>query len=125
VARQSSELAATSRVGPRERAPTHPVASSRRHRRWGRNARSEALSGYTLVLPDLAGLVLFLVLPMALAVAFGFFKIDGFGQYTWSGFDNYRTMLHDDLLRQSAKVSLIYAGAFVPLVFACGLGLAC
>jgi multiple sugar transport system permease protein len=84
----------------------------------------EARAGYLFVAPDVIGLAVFLVLPMALAVAFGFYDISGFGQYTWVGLENYKALFSDDLLAQSAKVSLIYAAVFVPLVFATGLGLA-
>ncbi len=102
-----------------------PAAGGRRSGRpRGRLARKEARAGYLFVLPDVLGLGVFLGLPMVLAVAFGFYDISGFGQYTWTGLDNYKELFQDDLLRQSAKVSLIYAAVFVPLVFAAGLGLA-
>lgn len=97
--------------------------------RFGRRPRSElarreARAGYLFVAPDVIGLAVFLGLPMVLAIAFGFYDISGFGQYTWVGLDNYRALFSDDLLIQSAKVSLIYAAAFVPLVFVAGLALA-
>ncbi|HEY8589646.1 MAG TPA: sugar ABC transporter permease, partial [Naasia sp.] len=76
------------------------------------------------VAPDALGLLLFLAAPMVLAIGFGFYNISGFGQYTYVGLDNYKALLEDDLLWQSAKVSVIYAVAFVPLVFALGLALA-
>jgi len=102
-----------------------PSAAPRgRRERRGRVARREARAGYLFVAPDVLGLLVFLGVPMVLAVAFGFYEISGFGQYTWVGIENYRALLEDDLLLQSAKVSLIYAAVFVPLVFAAGLGLA-
>jgi multiple sugar transport system permease protein len=103
-----------------------PAAGGRRPGRRGRGprARKEARAGYLFVLPDVLGLVVFLGLPMLLAVVFGFYDISGFGQYTWIGLENYKALLEDDLLMQSAKVSLIYAVVFVPLVFVAGLALA-
>ena len=111
-------------------APVAPDAAGAGRRRGprrgkrGPRARREARAGYLFVLPDALGLAVFLGVPMVMAVVFGFYNISGFGQYTWVGLENYKALFEDDLLVQSIKVSLVYAGVFVPLVFVAGLGLA-
>ena len=89
---------------------------SRKHREW--------VAGYLFVLPDLIGLILFLGVPMVLALSLGFFEVDGFGHYTWIGLDNYRTMIHDDLFIKSMRVTGTYVVLLVPGLFITGLGLA-
>ena len=72
----------------RETAEPRRAGLSRKHREW--------VAGYLFVLPDLIGLIIFLGIPMVLALSLGFFEVDGFGHYTWIGLDNYHAMVHDD-----------------------------
>ena len=89
---------------------------SRRHREW--------LAAYLFLIPDALGLLVFLGMPMALALSLGFFEVDGFGNYEYIGLRNYRDMFSDPLFRGSLKVTAIYVGALVPAIFVVGLGLA-
>ena len=84
----------------------------------------EKLAGYLFVLPDALGLLLFVGVPMVLALGLGFFNVDGFGGYTFSGLANYRRMWADPLFWQSLKATLSYAGMLVPALYFSGLGLA-
>ena len=86
--------------------------------------RREAIAGYLFVAPDALGLLLFVALPMLLALGVALYNVDGFGNYTYAGLTNFRQMGSDPALWQSVKVTLIYVVAFVPLTFAVGLGLA-
>ncbi|MCW3842467.1 sugar ABC transporter permease [Micromonospora yasonensis] len=86
--------------------------------------RREALAGYAFVAPDLLGLLVFVGLPMALALGVSLYEADGFGGYTFVGLDNFRLMASDDQLWQSLRVTGTYVVAFVPLCFVVSLGLA-
>ena len=76
------------------------------------------------IAPDLLGLLVFLVLPMLVALAVSLFAVDGFGNYSFAGLDNFRRMADDPLLHTSAKVTLTYLALYVPLVFVVSLALA-
>ncbi|MDW6022550.1 sugar ABC transporter permease [Mesorhizobium sp. BAC0120] len=89
---------------------------SAKHREW--------IAGYLFVLPDVLGLMVFLGLPMLLSLVLGLYEVDGFGGYRFVGLANYARMMRDPLFWQSAKVTALYAIMLVPLLYACGLGLA-
>ncbi len=89
-----------------------------------RRRRKETLAGYLFVAPDVLGLLAFVAVPMILALAVSLYTVDGFGNYTYTGFDNFKQMAHDPALLQSIRVTLVYVVAFVPITFVCGLGLA-
>ncbi|UGX88967.1 carbohydrate ABC transporter permease [Phyllobacterium meliloti] len=98
-----------------------PVRSRRRglsakHREW--------IAGYLFVLPDALGLLIFLGLPMVLSFVIGFFEVDGFGAYTFTGFGNYARMIRDPFFWSAAKATALYALMLVPSLYVCGLGLA-
>ncbi|MBK5248383.1 MAG: sugar ABC transporter permease [Actinomycetales bacterium] len=86
--------------------------------------RRETAVGWAFMLPDAIGLMIFVVLPIIVALAVAFFSIDGFGQARFVGLDNFVRMGSDPLLVNSLAVTLIYAGCYVPLVFVAGLALA-
>ncbi|GHJ47914.1 suagr ABC transporter permease [Catellatospora sp. TT07R-123] len=100
---------------PRGRISTGPAGVRR---------RKEALAAYAFLAPDLLGLLVFVVLPMVLALGVSLFEVDGFGGYTFVGLDNFRQLGSDDQFWQSLKVTGTYTVAFVPLCFLAGLGLA-
>ncbi len=89
---------------------------SRRHREW--------LAALLFVAPDALGLLLFLAVPMVLALGLGFFDVSGFGGYSFVGFANYERMFSDPLFLNSIRVTALYVGGFVAGVFAVSLGLA-
>lgn len=89
---------------------------SARHGEW--------LAGYLFVLPDALGLLVFLGLPMLLALVLGLYDVNGFGTYRFVGLANYVRMMHDPLFWKAAQVTAIYAVLLVPLLYASGLGLA-
>jgi multiple sugar transport system permease protein len=99
--------------------------SSGRDRSWELSAKHrEWIAGYLFVLPDALGLLVFIGLPMLLALVLGFYEVDGFGSYRFVGLANYAKMMRDPLFWQSAKVTALYAIMLVPLLYVCGLGLA-
>jgi hypothetical protein len=61
------------RVGP---TPTHKGDKFF----WTRS-RKEALAAWLFILPDTIGLLIFVAIPMVLALSLGFFEVNGFGGY--------------------------------------------
>ena len=61
---------------------------------------------------------------MVLALGLGFFNVDGFGGYQFTGLANYRRMWADPLFWQSLRATALYAAMLVPALYGAGLGLA-
>lgn len=89
---------------------------SRRHREW--------LAASLFVFPDTLGLLVFVGIPMVLALAMGLFNVSGFGGITFVGLANYERMLSDSLFLESLKVTVIYVVSFVVGNFVISLALA-
>lgn len=106
---------ATAIVRPAKARP-RPAGLSMRQR--------EALAGYIFVAPDFLGLLIFIGVPMTLALTMGFFNVNGFGAFTWAGFDNYKKMLIDPVFWQCLKVTALYVVLIVPALYVTGLALA-
>jgi multiple sugar transport system permease protein len=94
------------------------------HRRRLSQTKREWLAAYLFLLPDLLGLLVFIGLPMILALSLGFFTVSGFGQYTFTGLTNYRKMLVDPLFIGSLQTTAKYVIVLVPGLYVFGLGLA-
>ena len=86
--------------------------------------RREARAAILFLLPDSIGLFVFVFVPMVLAIALGFFRLDGFGNLSFIGVANYVRMGQDPAFLQSAVVTLTYLVVLVPSVFVVGLLLA-
>jgi multiple sugar transport system permease protein len=104
------ELADSAAAYPR------PAGLSMQHREW--------LAGYLFIAPDFLGLLLFIGAPMVLALTMGFFNVDGFGNFSFAGLDNYRKMLIDPTFWQCLEVTATYVVLIVPALYVTGLGLA-
>lgn len=89
---------------------------SRKHREW--------LAAALFLLPDVLGLLVFVAVPMVLALALGFFEVSGFGDYRFIGPENYRTMFGDDRFLRALRVTLQYVVVLVPGLYIAGLALA-
>lgn len=87
-------------------------------------ARRERRAAFWFLLPDSLGLLVFVAVPMVLAILLGFFRVDGFGSFDFIGLDNYVRMVGDPQFWSSVRITLIYLLAVVPLIFVIGLGLA-
>src|SRR5215469_15398775 len=90
---------------------------------WTRS-RKEALAAWLFILPDAIGLLIFVAIPMVLALSLGFFSVDGFGGYKFVGLANYNRMLRDPLFMKSLGVTIVYVLCLVPGLYVSGLGLA-
>jgi multiple sugar transport system permease protein len=89
---------------------------TRKHREW--------LAALLFVAPDTLGLLIFVAIPMVLALALGFFDISGFGTYSFAGLTNYKRMFTDPLFLNSVWVTVTYVVLFVAGVFVVSLTLA-
>jgi multiple sugar transport system permease protein len=90
---------------------------------WTRS-RKEALAAWLFILPDCIGLLVFVAIPMVLALSLGFFSVNGFGAYKFVGLANYNRMLRDPLFIKSLGVTIVYVICLVPGLYISGLGLA-
>jgi len=105
--------AATSRP-PLQRARRSGLSAT--HREW--------LAAYLFLAPDVLGLLVFVGLPMVLALVIGFFDVNGFGAFGFVGFANYQRMYADPLFWQCLRVTSLYVVLLVPALYVSGLGLA-
>lgn len=112
----SAAETADDRAGRRQATATRRPFLSKTKREW--------VAAYLFLLPDVLGLLIFVGLPMALALSLGFFNVSGFGAYTFTGLANYRKMLADPLFLGSLQVTAKYVLVLVPGLYISGLGLA-
>lgn len=86
--------------------------------------RKQYATAYAFILPDLTGLLLFVILPIVYAFYVSFFKWDFISDKVFVGFDNYVRMFHDSgwwkAMGRTLKLSLMY----VPALFVLSLFLA-
>lgn len=87
-------------------------------------AKAERRAAFWFLLPDSLGLLVFVAVPMVLALALGFFSLDGFGHLGFVGVDNYVRMVGDPQFWSSLRITGLYVIAVVPLLYAVGLALA-
>lgn len=77
-------------------------------------ARREAFTFYILILPWLAGFLIFLAYPMARSLYLSFTSYDLFSPPEWIGLRNFERIFSDPDFWQSVKVTFIYALGSVP-----------
>ncbi|PJJ71368.1 multiple sugar transport system permease protein [Diaminobutyricimonas aerilata] len=114
-------------IGSRAAARPVPTASASTRPRPDAGAarrKREARAAFFFLLPDSLGLLVFVFVPMLLAIALGFFSLDGFGNLEFIGGANYVRMFGDPQFLQSAAVTAVYLVALVPLIFVISLALA-
>ena len=97
-----------------QRARRHGLSAT--HREW--------LAAYLFLAPDVLGLLVFVGLPMVLALVIGFFDVNGFGAFSFVGVANYQRMAADPLFWQCLRVTGLYVVLLVPALYVSGLGLA-
>lgn len=92
----------------------------------GLQKRRETITGYSFVLPAVLLLIVFLLLPFALAVAFGFTKFNLLrpDQIRFIGFENYILLFKDKLFYKSLYNTMYFTVIVVPLQSAVALMLA-
>ncbi|UJF33902.1 carbohydrate ABC transporter permease [Paenibacillus hexagrammi] len=92
----------------------------------GLQKRRESVTGISFVLPAVILLIIFLLLPFMLAVAFGFTKFNLLrpDQIKFIGFDNYVLLFQDKLFYKSLYNTLYFTIIVVPVQSAVALMLA-
>jgi len=77
--------------------------------------RSDFFWAYLMIAPTMIGLLIFYLWPIIQTFYFSFTEWGAFGQYEWTGLDNYKRMLEDSNLLQSFKNTGIYIIFTVPI----------
>src|SRR6476646_3736120 len=85
---------------------------------------SDHLAGWLLVLPAVILIGVFGILPIGWALLLSFQQNDLLTTPTWVGIDNYRTLVHDPVFRDSIRRTLVYTVLFVPLSVVAAMGVA-
>jgi multiple sugar transport system permease protein len=76
--------------------------------------------------PSLAGLLVFLIIPMLASLALTFYEWDPLipTRFTFLGLENYRTLVNDADFWAALRHTLFFIGGYIPLVMVTGLGVA-
>jgi multiple sugar transport system permease protein len=85
---------------------------------------SDHLAGWLFVLPAVALIFVFGILPIGWALLLSFQQNDLLTAPTWVGADNYRTLVDDPVFRDSIRRTLVYTALFVPLSVGGAMGVA-
>ena len=95
--------------------------------RWqqmNHDKREQILTAYLFLVPDVVGLLLFVIGPMLLAFVISFTDWRLVGQPEFVGFRNYEIILRDPKFADSLGRTAIYTLGFVPAVYTISLGMA-
>jgi multiple sugar transport system permease protein len=86
--------------------------------------RSKYLALAVLLLPSLAGMVVFLMAPVLSSLVLSFSQWDLIGEIHWVGIDNYLTALADPAVLGALRNTLTFILGYLPSVVLIALGLA-
>ncbi|MDF2980489.1 MAG: sugar transporter permease [Devosia sp.] len=86
--------------------------------------RSKYLALAVLLLPSLAGMVVFLMAPVLSSLVLSFSQWDLIGEISWVGIDNYVTALADPAVLGALRNTLTFILGYLPSVVLIALGLA-
>ena len=86
--------------------------------------RSKYLALAVLLLPSLAGMVVFLMAPVLSSLVLSFSQWDLIGEIHWVGIDNYLTALADPAVLGALRNTLTFILGYLPSVVIIALGLA-
>jgi multiple sugar transport system permease protein len=114
------------RLAPREASNEAPRgrAPARRTRSWTMR-RADAATGYLFIAPQLLGVLVFVVVPVGLAIWYSLNEWNIFtGQLTYVGGGNYQAALDDPQLPSVLGATAAFSGGVVVLNLALGLALA-
>jgi oligogalacturonide transport system permease protein len=79
-----------------------------------RSSLTQQHVGFFFILPWLFGFLAFKTFPLLMSLYLSFTRYSIISPPVWTGFDNFRELLRDDLFRQSAQVSILYVLITVP-----------
>ena len=87
--------------------------------------RGEALTGYLFILPQMAGFIVLVLVPLVMVFTYSFESRNLlFGNMGFTGLDNYKTLIGDDLFYMTLKNTVIFSLGVVPLNLVLSLALA-
>ncbi len=86
--------------------------------------RSKYVALAVLLLPSLAGMVVFLMAPVLSSLVLSFSEWDLIGEISWVGIDNYVTALADPAVLGALRNTLTFILGYLPAVVIIALGLA-
>lgn len=86
--------------------------------------RSKYVALAVLLLPSLAGMVVFLMAPVLSSLVLSFSEWDLIGEINWVGIDNYLTALADPAVLGALRNTLTFILGYLPSVVIIALGLA-
>ncbi|MDY3918458.1 MAG: sugar ABC transporter permease [Candidatus Limivivens sp.] len=75
----------------------------------------ESVSGILFVMPFIIGLLLFLIVPLGISMYYAFCDYNILSPAVFTGLDNFKTMIQDELFWKSLKVTFFYTFVSVPL----------
>ena len=81
----------------------------------GRVHRRESLAAYQMLLPDVLGLIVFVVLPILFAIYVSLNSWSGLDLMKFIGLENYITLCSDSKFKHTIWVTLEYVVIYVPL----------
>jgi multiple sugar transport system permease protein len=92
----------------------------------GENSLKKYLWVIFFISPSLIGLMIFMVLPMLASLGLTFMEWDPLlpTRFQFSGFANYRLLVQDKTFFSALFHTLYFIVGYIPLVLACGLGVA-
>ncbi len=96
----------------------------KRYRGLSQDKKEQILTGYLFLLPDLIGLLLFIIGPMLLAFVISFTDWRLTGAPEFVGLRNYEIILRDPKFGASLGRTIVYTLGFVPAVYVISLGMA-
>lgn len=111
----------TATRSPTPTARTGPLSS---FRNMNRDKREQAILAYLFLLPDVLGLLIFVVGPMLLALVISFSDWRLTGAPEFIGLRNYETIVKDPKFGASLGRTMLYTVGYVPAVYLISLGMA-
>ncbi|MDO5423957.1 MAG: sugar ABC transporter permease [Eubacteriales bacterium] len=75
----------------------------------------ESVSGLIFVAPFIIGLVMFLIVPLGISLYYAFCDYNILSPAVFTGLENFKTMINDELFWKSLQVTLFYTLVSVPL----------
>ncbi|WP_240546576.1 carbohydrate ABC transporter permease [Paenibacillus artemisiicola] len=98
-------------------APTQSAVPLKQTKRMGmgRLRRNDYFWAYLMIAPTMIGTAVFSIWPLFQTLYLGFTKWDAFGNYEWTGTENYRRMASDPELWLSLKNTAVFTICTVPV----------
>jgi multiple sugar transport system permease protein len=90
----------------------------------GRDKIEQTVVGYLFLLPDVIGLLIFMIGPMVMAIVISLTNWKLVGAVKFVGLHNYGFLLQDPKFHQSLWRSVVFTISFVPTVYTLSLGMA-